>query len=252
MTTARVETVWRGAAKTHITFRYPWSGHGSPGSEETVALNGDHDGVDALCTEIEDRLNALVAGTPFSCAWVPASSLIQIESGAENFDLSVETPFGEFVGWNSGPYTNVGVINGDAYPPCRFDSLAPLPDPDPRYGVVRHCHVTDGGRVPGRLVDKHPIQPIALLYSEAETGQDWAHLAAWARTYLAHGSEFLLFRDATETDWYDRIWCSGTSVTDGVSRCVLTDESRDLVREWVGRVEQDGWLRLEARLKEGY
>ena len=240
--TARVETQWVGVSGlTDMIVTYPAGG--TPADVEISTIEDTHAD---LAQAMEDALNAAQAPSPFTVAVHGSHGAFEIESSDLNFDLTCNAAIRTFLGL---PHisTDWQMVEGDRYPPSQYRSLAPLPEPEPFMPLDRPVSVTDWGRVHARLREMSYVQPIGLQFGLDSAGQDWFALFSWLR-YAMMGNAFSLFRD-TDSTLYQFI----DPNLDGRSLCKLTSNSRQVARRFSSEPAMvRGWLRLHARITEGY
>lgn len=244
---AKVETWWKGTADANqedFALTYP-----TGGAAVAVNITTECATATALAAAIKAAFNVVAGGAVFTVTVHATTGAYTITSGGLNFDLTCYNPIADFCNLSTLPQVNVASMVGSDYPESRFLSVAPLPEPDPFFKLTRTVNRTNGGRVESSLIDKHPIQPIALRF-DSNTGTDLIALGLWLE-YAATGVPFTLYRNSADVAAYQIV--ANPTNSDGTSVCVLTNESRALAREYLAEpATTQGAISFEARITSGY
>jgi hypothetical protein len=249
--TAKVESRWAGSADAATyDFVLTYNPGGGAQPPDNIHITTTCNTAAALAQAIEDAFDTATAGAGTFSVSVGSDGAYTIEANVGSFALTVNDPIQTFCGLDATYIAGQTLVEGDAYPPSSFYSLAPLPEPDPYFGLYRFIARSPGGRIESQLQDVHPMLPIALRFGPS-TGQAYANIRAWLG-YALRGIPFTVFRNVSDATEY-HVLDGGALNEDGWSICILTDEGKNAARRWLGMPALvQGAVDIEARILDGY
>lgn len=248
---AKIENWWQGSADANSPdFVLTWDADPPGGADppDDIDITTECETAAALAAAIDAAFTAATAD-----AWTVSVSATTgaytIAATGGTFALTVNEPIKTFLGLDATYGAGQTSITGSSYPPSCFFPVAPIPEPDPWFQLVRRVTISDAGRVESRRFDTHPILQVGLRFGP-DTGQNWTAIRAWLN-YALSGVPFTLFRNTSDTAAYNLV--DAVPNPDGTSFCVLTSDGQEAAKEYLAEpATTHGIVTLEARIVTGY